>query len=130
MELLVILSTIAAIVLFIIFYRACINALNVRAEEKYGFRPLSISMCLLATVPYLIILAAMLLGGDNLPIGVFAGFAVLMMIFIRIARKSSLATALLALPLLAIAGLGVILIMLLLYLVFGQKKEGQPQARA
>ena len=123
MDLLAILAGAGAVVLFVGIYRAGVHRLNERSQAKHGYKPINVMTCIIATSAYAVMLIGTVMGGDNVTTGVFAGLCLFALAFVIVGIKSSLPVALLSLPLLAIAGLGVIVVVLLLYLILGQKKK-------
>ena len=126
MDLFIVLASLGAFALIVWLYHVSVTALNQRAEATYRYRPINITSSLVATAAYVVTIVGILMGGDNVAVGLVTGLLLFLFLFLRVASKTSLLVAFLAFPLLAIGGLGLLIIIVLLYLVFGQKKQEKP----
>lgn len=127
MDLLTILLSFAAITTCLMLYWAGVKALNNRAISVYGYHPINIKTGLVSMAAYVIAISGIFMGGDNAQIGLIISLLIFVFLLIRVALKTSFITMLLALPLLAIGGLGLLLVVALIYLVFAQNKENKSQ---
>ncbi len=123
MSLALILTTLGAVGVLGYGYYVAVRKLNARAEERYGYRPITIGKCFVAATPYLLAAAGLLMADAdpmNLWAGLVAALAVTPGLFIRIAAKSSPGVALAAILLLAVAGLG-IGVAIVVFLLYGRR---------
>lgn len=127
MDLLLIIGFVGGFILTVKLYISCVTALNRESQNNYGYRPINIPNSLLVLLAYVLAILGILMGGGNMQTGLGVGLLLCALLFIRVAFKTSFLIALLALPLLAIAGALPIIVLVLLYLLSGVKKQEQPQ---
>jgi len=109
-----------AIGLVALLCKVSADALNLRAEANYGYRPINLSTSLFATSACLVgVIGGLVIGAA----GLVAGLLLFLFLLFRVATKTSLLVALLSLPLFAIIGMGPVIVIGLLYLMAGQKDQ-------
>lgn len=123
MELAQVLGGIAAVLFFLYLYYVSWQAINQRAEARYSFTPLTIGKGLFSMIPWIIVLAGIYMGGDNTIVGFGAAAVLILGLAIWIGSKTSFFIAIGSSLLLAIAGAGLVVLTVLLYLLLAQKKE-------
>jgi|GEM_PF-4756476 len=109
-----------AIGLIALLCKVSADALNLRAETSYGYQPINMSTCLLATAACLLgVVGGFVIGAAGLVLGLL----LFIILLYRVATKTSFLVALLSLPLFAIIGMGPVIVIGLLYLMSGQKNQ-------
>lgn len=91
-------------------YYLAIQKLNAYASSRYEYLPVTVGKSVVAAIPFLLIIAGLFMyqsDPTNLWAAVVAALIVITGLFLRIAVKSSFGVAVVASPLLAIAGLGI-----------------------
>lgn len=116
MQLLAALLGIAFALAIIVGYLRAVYAVNAHCLNWYGYHPISWSTMIGVFIAYVIAGAGVVMANDdpaNLTVGICAAILVAALLFLRIAKKTSLGVAIVSLPMLAVAGAGVGVIALL-----------------
>lgn len=128
MELLELLAVIGGAILVVYLYVSAIRAINRHSQGRYAYEPINLRTSLFAVVPWVIFVAGFVLGSSNIAIGIAATILLFVGLALWIMSKSSISIAILAIPLLVLTGAGLVILAVVLFLIFDQKKEqSEPQ---